>query len=82
MRRQWDDLKADGAFEVVRGEPEGPFVYRRGNLVLAVNPSGREVSVSANADAPKILLKIGKGNWNGGLLTMEAQSFLIGAVST
>ena len=74
-------MKADGAFEVVRGEAEGPFVYRRGNLILAVNPSGRKVSGYRNADALKILLRIGEGNWNGGLLTMEAQSFLIGTVS-
>lgn len=81
LRRQWDDLKADGAFEVVRGEAEGPFVYRRGNLMLAVNPSGRSVSVSASETVRKILLKIGEGNWNDGLLTMRAQSFLIGTVS-
>ena len=81
LRRQWDDLKADGAFEVVRGEAEGPFVYRRGNLMLAVNPSGREVSVSVNADMRKTLLKIGEGSWNDGLLSIGAQSFFIGTVS-
>ena len=35
------ELQADGPFEVLCREKGKDFVYRRGNLVIAVNPKGK-----------------------------------------
>lgn len=40
LRHTLADLQADGSFEVVFAQPVSyPFVYRRGHLLIAVNPS-------------------------------------------
>ena len=46
LRTQEEDLQADTPFEVLYDENGGrPFVYRRGQIVIAVNPAGREVAL-------------------------------------
>ena len=43
LRHEWEDLQADAAFAVINDdEGAAPFVYRRGELVLAINPSSQE----------------------------------------
>ena len=43
------DLQADGSFAVLYAEKKAyPFVYRRGGLVIAVNPSARHASAPVN----------------------------------
>lgn len=38
------DLQADGPFEAIHAQKGDPlFVYRRGGLILAVNPSNKPV---------------------------------------
>ena len=39
LRHAHEVLQADADFEVLRAEAVPPFVYRRGNLILAINPS-------------------------------------------
>ena len=50
LRHQEVDLQADAPFQVVCSEPGRPFVYRRGKLLCAVNPTGRELEVSLPKD--------------------------------
>ena len=46
LKHDQADLQADVPFEVVYAEKEKfPFVYKRGSLLLAVNPSGSDCSV-------------------------------------
>ena len=46
LRHQEVDLQADAPFQVVCSEPGRPFVYRRGKLLCAVNPTGRDLEVA------------------------------------
>ncbi|MBQ6427065.1 MAG: glycosylase [Clostridia bacterium] len=39
LRHAHEVLQADADFEVLRAEAVPPFVYRRGDLILAINPS-------------------------------------------
>lgn len=77
LRRREADLQADGDFQALCREEGKPFVYRRGSLVLAVNPSGRPDSVSVDAGNGEVLLKIGEGSCENGILSMGPQSFLV-----
>ncbi|MBQ9345976.1 MAG: DUF3459 domain-containing protein, partial [Oscillibacter sp.] len=77
LRHQEPDLQADGDFQVLCREAGKPFVYRRGNLLLAVNPSGEKSSLAIAFEAHRTLLKIGGGGFDGGLLTLAPQSFLV-----
>ena len=43
LRHKYEDLQADGSFEVVYAEAESfPFVYKRGKLTIAINPSDKK----------------------------------------
>ena len=89
LRAQEEDLQADTPFEVLYDEDGGrPFVYRRGQIVIAVNPDGKEASVplaklaeklkAADAfEASRILLQIGEGGVEDGQLRAGAQSFTV-----
>ena len=64
LRHDREDLQADADFKVVYAkEGERPFIYRRGNLVIAVNPGEKEEKVYRK-DCSDILAKAGeiKGN--------------------
>ena len=65
LRHAEEDLQADAEFEPLCTEKGKPFVYRRGSLVLAVNPSG------------EALFTLGEARAAGGRLTMGPQSFVV-----
>ncbi|MBR1508222.1 MAG: glycosylase [Eubacterium sp.] len=48
IRHAEKSLNADADFEVILGEKDKPFIYRRGEIVIVVNPSEREMSFEAN----------------------------------
>jgi maltose alpha-D-glucosyltransferase/alpha-amylase len=49
LRHEHADLQADGAFAVLYAQKGAyPFVYRRGGLVIAVNPSARPADAPVN----------------------------------
>ena len=76
LRHSEADLQADGAYETVCAEKDKPFVYRRGNLLLAVNPSGEALSVKALVGDRKPLFTLGRAEIAGDVLTLGAQSFV------
>lgn len=76
LRHSEADLQADGAYETVCAEKDKPFVYRRGNLLLAVNPSGETLEVKAPVGDRKPLFTLGKAEIAGDVLTLGAQSFV------
>ena len=87
FRHAHRDLQADADFGVLyASETERPFVYRRGNLVCAVNPSGREACISA-ADMQGAsvtgnpVFVIGSAGADGKQLQIGPQSFAVFAVS-
>ena len=78
LRRSHEDLQADAAFEAVRAEADPPFVYRRGNLLLALNPSSRAVSwTSARLNGRRAAYRINDAHVAEGRLSMGPQSFAV-----
>lgn len=88
LRHAEPSLQADGSFAVLHAREGDPlFVYRRDNIVLAVNPSGQRRQLSldgilpARADgqdpeACRILFQIGEGELTRGELALAGGSFL------
>ena len=82
LRHQEEDLQADAAFQVICSEPGKPFVYRRGSLLCAVNPSGSPLKVTLPDEVigalwGEALYQIGKCRLEDGTLTAGAQSFVV-----
>ena len=82
LRHQEEDLQADADFKVVCSESGKPFVYMRGGLLCAVNPSGTEQSVALPADVAEklsssVLFELGRISLEQGVLTVGAQSFAV-----
>ena len=78
LRHQEEDLQADAPFKVVCSEPGRPFVYRRGKLLCAVNPTGRELEAALPQNiAGAVLFEIGNASVENGLLKVGAQSFAV-----
>ena len=77
LRHSREDLRADAAFRVVCSEPGFPFVYQRGNLLLAVNPSGKEEKLQKQFAQKQVIFRIGTGTYEDGALEVGAQSFIV-----
>ncbi len=81
LRHEQKDLQADGEFEVIFAEKEKyPFVFRRGNLIVAVNPSNTKCQAHVHNIAKverKALYKIGDYLIAGSHIEMAPQSFVI-----
>ncbi len=91
LRHKYTDLQADGSFEVIYAENEQfPFVYRRGNLLIAINPSGnkanatlsdkafvKEKDPSGSHCAFNEVYSIGGCQISGNSLTINPQSFAV-----
>ncbi len=77
LRHQQQDLQSDGAYAPVCTEKGRPFVYRRGQLLLAVNPSGDTLTAPVDARGRQALFSIGSGKAGADGLTVGPQSFLV-----
>lgn len=82
LRHELPDLQADAPFESVYAEDLEPmYLYRRGGLILGVNPSSKERSLALPAgDAGthrKALFTIGSGSCDGDRVTLGPQSFVV-----
>ena len=77
LRHSREDLQADASFAVICSEAGKPFVYRRGDLIVAVNPDGAEKKVQLELDGRKAIYKIGSSCFADGTLTVGAQSFAV-----
>ena len=72
-----EDLQADGEYETLCAGKDKPFVYRRGGLVLAVNPAGEALSADVDAGDRKPLFVIGSADVTEGRLVLGPQSFVV-----
>ncbi len=85
LRHAHTDLQADGSFELIYGEKEKlPLVYRRGDLLIAVNPStmaqGLQIQACNAAAGNKAVFSIGDASLEGDnnkILKMGPQSFAV-----
>ena len=74
LRHGEKELQADGSFAVVYEKKEDPlFVYRRGGILLALNPSGEEKTLPAGTDGTP-LYTIGTLTKQDGNLVLGPQS--------
>lgn len=77
LRHDQADLQADAEFEPLYAKKGAmPFVYRRGALTIAVNPSGETVTVPSDGQKSAIY-SIGSGRWENGQIVLEPQSFVV-----
>ena len=76
LRHEQEDLQADAAFETVCTQKDKPFVYKRGSLLVAVNPSGSALDTGVDAAGRKVLFAIGDVKADG-TLCMGEQSFAV-----
>ena len=77
LRHSETDLQADAPFEVICAEKGKPFVYRRGALVLAVNPSGEALCAEAPVSGRQVLYAIGQAEIDGDAVKVGPQSFAV-----
>jgi maltose alpha-D-glucosyltransferase/alpha-amylase len=75
LRHQEEDLQADAELQILCAEKGKPFVYRRGSLVVAVNPSTKEQTADIKV-LGEIIYQIGSAKMDGGL-TLAPQSFVV-----
>ncbi len=77
LRGSHDDFKADAPFEVVYAKKDlFPFIYKRGNLTVAINPSDSEAAAPL-PEGRDIIYKIGDASLKDGTITMAPQSFAV-----
>lgn len=76
LRHDNEDLQADAPFEVVCAEKGKPFAYRRGRLLLAVNPAGEPAAIDG-VGGRRVLFSIGEAAVDGDRLALGAQSFAV-----
>jgi len=77
LRHQEEDLQADAPFEVVCAEKGQPFVYRRGSLLLALNPSGEKLFVPLDGGVDEPVYMLGMVDYSAGRLAVGPQSFAV-----
>ena len=79
LRHMHADLQADADFNVIYAEKEKmPFVYKRGKLILAINPSGLEETISLDElQGYKPIYTIGKASIEEITLTIGPSSFVV-----
>ena len=77
LRHSREDLQADASFKVICSEDGKPFVFRRGETVVAVNPAGSAKDVVADLGDVNVIYRIGSGSYADGKLTLGAQSFAV-----
>ena len=77
LRHQEEDLQADAAFEPVCTEKGKPFVYRRGRMLIGVNPSGEAQPFPVPAEGMKCLFSIGQSEMKEGAMILQHQSFVV-----
>ena len=77
QKNREEQLQADENFSVICSEPGKPFIYRRGHLLIAINPNSTEICINSVSKHRETLFQIGSASLNSGMLTMGPQSFAV-----
>ena len=72
-----DEIGPDAPLSVLCSDKGKPFVYRRGRLVLAVNPAGEPATVPAPVQGMTPAFAIGGAKAEGEGIALNAQSFAV-----
>ena len=74
IRHENEDLQSDGDFEVVYAEKNKyPFIFKRGNFLIAVNPTSKEQTAPFDFDTETVF-SIGKSQIENKKIVMQPQS--------
>jgi len=80
LRHQYEELQADGSFRVVYVKENAyPFVYRRENLLIMINPSKEtvEAELPGIGNGRATIFSIGEAVLADGKAVMKGQSFAL-----
>jgi maltose alpha-D-glucosyltransferase/alpha-amylase len=78
LRHSQSDLLSEPNLQIVYMEPgKLPFVYRRGERIMAVNPSSGKACAPVKEQDRDSVWKIGEGSLKDQLLTLDPQSFVV-----
>ena len=78
LRKKYSQLGNDGEFEVLYAEENSfPFVYKRENFVIFVNPLDRVVDVKFEYEVKQDIYAIGEYVQSWEKMTLSPQSFII-----
>ena len=77
LRHAQEDLKENANLEILHARRGDVFVYRRGDLVMAVNPSAREAEAPVDTAGKAPLYQIGEYRAQSGRLVLAPQSFTV-----
>ncbi|MCD8088695.1 MAG: DUF3459 domain-containing protein [Oscillospiraceae bacterium] len=78
LRHTYEDLQADADFEVVYAESgKLPFVYRRGNILIALNPSGQLVHAPVDTEGRTTIYSIGENASTEDGIALAPQSCVV-----
>ena len=77
LRTAQEELRDNANLEILHAEKGDAFVFRRGGLLLALNPSLREAAAPVGAAGRKPLYAIGGGRAEPDRLVLQPQSFLV-----
>jgi maltose alpha-D-glucosyltransferase/alpha-amylase len=76
LRRREADLQSKPNLEILYAEREAlPLIYRRGSLIIAVNPGEKDVSAPVNAAAGELVYSQGSCGIKDRVCRMGGQSF-------
>ncbi len=75
VRHQFTDLQSDGDFEVVYAKKgKYPFIFKRGDFIIAVNPTEQKQTAPFDFDCDAPVFSIGKACVENDEITMLPQS--------
>ena len=77
LRNTHEDLQADAPLRILCCEPGRPFIYRRGDMVLALNVNGTSLRAAVPGQPLKPVYSLGTGSWEDGEIEVGAQSFVV-----
>jgi len=77
LRHREADLQSDAVYAPVCTEKNKPFVYKRGEMLLAVNPSGEALSAPVNAGGRQPIFTLGSVKIEESALALGPQSFAV-----
>ena len=77
LRHGEEQLQADAPLAFLCTDPDKPLLYKRGELLLALNPSGGTLTVPAPVQGMRPIFTFGDAAPDGSALTMGPQSFVV-----
>ena len=77
LRTAQEELRDNANLEILHAEKGDAFVFRRGGLLLALNPSLREAAAPVGAADRKPLYAIGGAGAAADGLVLQPQSFVV-----